>query len=330
MIRLRSYSLNRHFVQEQARSDGRALMALLKRVLDNLDRLEQQASPLLSSASRTQVLSEEARTTVKDLLASATELKDVVASFRGQTNSGMSDGNDASADFDSDDEGVSVEAMRARLEGETETAMDTVKGAADAILPLLDPPPHASIFGLDVLRGTVLSRYKNSKQLWITRPSGGRLDCIFIPSTSSVEGNNNRKAVLYCNPNAGLIEVATGMSLSGGNVVPPSSKSHPSWADYYTENGYDVFLFNYAGFGRSDGRHFLSFGEPTSARGVIGAIRRILHYIFLTFKVSCGRVTVYLLTLIFFLRSLLFISIAANASIASRRRNGCRKAHYHH
>ena len=27
-----------------------------------------------------------------------------------------------------------------------------------------------------------------------------------------------RKAVLYCNPNAGLLEVATGMGLTGGNV----------------------------------------------------------------------------------------------------------------
>ena len=178
---------------------------------------------------------------------------------------------------------MSVEAMRARLE--TETAMDTVKGAADAILPLLDPPPHSSIFGLDVLRGSVLSRYKGSKQLWIPRPSGGRLDAMLIPSpTSPMDGK--RKAVLYCNPNAGLIEVATGMNLSGGNVVPPGAKSHPSWADFYTENGYDVFLFNYAGFGRSDGRHLCAIGNPTTARGVLGALQRIFHYVFLTFKVS--------------------------------------------
>lgn len=260
-------------------------MALLRKVLALLDRLEHEASAVLNSATRPtspRVLSEEARKTTRELLASATELKDVVSSFRPQTSNDV----DTSVDMDDDDEGVSVEAMRARFEAETETAMDTVKGAADAILALLDPPPHSCIFGLDVLRGTVLSRYKGAKQLWIPRPSGGRLDAMFIPSPSS-PSDGKRKAVLYCNPNAGLIEVATGMSLSGGNVVPPGAKAHPSsWVDYYTENGYDVFLFNYAGFGRSDGRHLFAIGSPTSARGVIGALRRIFHYVFLTFKVS--------------------------------------------
>jgi hypothetical protein len=267
---------------EQARLDGRALMELLKKVLHGLHQLEQEALPVLTSATRPtspRSLSEEARKTVKDLLTVATELKDVVTSFKPQSGNMDMEG----GDLDDDDEGVSVEAMRARLESETETAMDTVKGTLDAIGPLLDPPPHSSIFGLDVLRGTVLSRYKGSKQLWIPRPSGGRLDAIYIPAPN-VPANGKRKAVLYCNPNAGLIEVATGMSLSGGNVVPSGTKSHPSWADYYTENGYDVFLFNYAGFGRSDGRHFCAIGNPTRARGFIGAIRRIFHFIFLTFK----------------------------------------------
>jgi hypothetical protein len=258
-------------------------MALLKKVLHGLDRLEQEALPVLTSATRPtspRSLSDEAQSTTKDLLTAATELKDIVTSFKPQSGNMEVDG----GDIDDDDEGVSVEAMRARLEGETETAMDTVKGAVDAIVPLLDPPPHSSIFGMDVLRGTVLSRYKGSKQLWIPRPAGGRLDAMYIPSPA-VPADGKRKAVLYCNPNAGLIEVATGMSLSGGNVVPPGAKSHPSWADYYTENGYDVFLFNYAGFGRSDGRHFCAIGNPTNARGAIGAIRRIFHFIFLTFKV---------------------------------------------
>jgi hypothetical protein len=260
-------------------------MALLRKVLALLDSLEQEASTILTSATRPtspRVLSEEGRKTTRDLLASATELKDIVSSFKPQTGNGSDV--EVSGDMD-DDERVSVEAMRARLEAETETAMDTIKGAVDAVLPLLDPPPHSSIFGLDVLRGTVLSRYKGSKQLWIPRPSGGRLDAMFIPSPTS-PADGKREAVLYCNPNAGLIEVATGMSLSGGNVVPPGAKSHPSWADYYTDYGYDVFLFNYAGFGRSDGRHFCAIGNPTSARGILGAIRRIFHFVFLTFKVS--------------------------------------------
>ena len=78
---------------------------------------------------------------------------------------------------------------------------------------------------------------------------GGKLDVIVIPSSADSErqgssvslplsprkgrgedlvdnsskngsnnNNNKRRAVLYCNPNAGLVEVATGMGLTGGNV----------------------------------------------------------------------------------------------------------------
>jgi hypothetical protein len=106
---------------------------------------------------------------------------------------------------------------------------------------------------------------------------------MFIPSASA-PADGKRKALMYCNPNAGLIEVATGMNLAGGNIVPPGTKSHPSWVDFYTQHGYDVYLFNYAGFGRSDGRHLCSIGDPTTTPGVIGAIRRIFHFIFFTFK----------------------------------------------
>jgi hypothetical protein len=267
----------------QARSDGKALLALLRKVLTGLDRLEEEASSILNSATRPtspRSLSEEGRQVTRALLASATELRDIVSSFKPQSSSGelQLDG-----DMD-DDEDVSMEAVRNRLESESESAMDTIKSAGASILPLLDPPPHSSIFGLDVLRGSVLSRYRGSKQMWIPRPSGGRLDAMFIPSASA-PADGKRKALLYCNPNAGLIEVATGMSLAGGNIVPPGSKSHPSWVDFYTQHGYDVYLFNYAGFGRSDGSHLCSIGDPTTTPGIIGAIRRIFHFIFFTFKV---------------------------------------------
>jgi hypothetical protein len=268
----------------QARSDGKALLALLRKVLTGLACLEEEASSILNSSTRPtspRSLSEEGRQVTRALLASATELRDIVSSFKPQSSSRelRLDG-----DMDDDDD-VSMEAVRQRLESENESAMDTIKSAGASILPLLDPPPHSSIFGLDVLRGSVLSRYRGSKQMWIPRPSGGRLDAMFIPSTST-PADGKRKALLYCNPNAGLIEVATGMSLAGGNVVPPSSKSHPSWVDFYTQHGYDVYLFNYAGFGRSDGRHSCSIGDPTTTPGIVGAARRIFHFIFFTFKVT--------------------------------------------
>jgi len=133
---------------------------------------------------------------------------------------------------------------------------------------MIDPPPHKSIFGLDVIRGCFLARYTGARQFWVDRSGGGsgasggawrwwwcggggRLDVIAIPSSSrsgegggggedSAEsflplsprkgrgeeigngknvGRKRRKAVLYCNPNAGLVEVATGMGLTGGNVA---------------------------------------------------------------------------------------------------------------
>merc|ERR1712032_1567622 len=98
---------------------------------------------------------------------------------------------------------------------------DTIKTGISAILPMLDPPLHTSIFGFDVLRGCVLSRYKGARQLWIPRPGFGMIDCLIIPASSkstNASSNRNSKAVLYCNPNAGLIEVAAGLSLAGGNV----------------------------------------------------------------------------------------------------------------
>ena len=46
-------------------------------------------------------------------------------------------------------------------------------------------------------------------------PRKGREDGSDIIMNTS----KKRRAVLYCNPNAGLVEVATGMGLTGGNVV---------------------------------------------------------------------------------------------------------------
>jgi hypothetical protein len=147
-----------------------------------------------------------------------------------------------------------------------------VWSAVQSILGMIDPPPHRSIFGLDVIRGCFLARYSGARQFWVDRSGGsagasggpwrwrrwcwggGKLDVIAIPSSSrrarkggggggggddsaesflplsprkgrgeEIIGNGKnvgrkRKAVLYCNPNAGLVEVATGMGLTGGNV----------------------------------------------------------------------------------------------------------------
>ena len=186
-------------------------MKLLKTLLDLMSKLEEQASAVFNgNAGSASMISEEARATAALLLSSSNELRDFVSSLKPPS----ADDNGSGSEED-----ITVDAMRRRVEEQSGSAMDAVKSGLSSILPMLDPPPHTSIFGFDVLRGTVLSRYLGSRQLWVQRPSGGMLDVIHIPTTK--RGPNmprNPKAVLYCNPNAGLCEVATGMSLVGGNV----------------------------------------------------------------------------------------------------------------
>jgi hypothetical protein len=118
----------------------------------------------------------------------------------------------------------------------------------------------SAIFNMDVLRGCFLSRYRGAKQFWIPRTtssqsgtSDGFLDCIIIPPPC-YQPSQPRKAVIYCNPNAGLYEVATGFNLMGGNVVSSKQEQDTNnWTDFYLSLGYHVVLFNYAGYGRSFG-----------------------------------------------------------------------------
>lgn len=270
----------------QARSDAKTLLPLLKRVWKDVSTLEERA-PFLNTGERTAV-SDEARATAKALIGSATELRDVISSFKPQT----SDEEDQMSDSDEDENPA---ALRERLANQSGTAMDAIKSVAASILPMLDPPPHTSIFGLDVLRGCVLSRYRGAQQFWVRRPSGGMIDVLYIPSvaaandTAAATARNKRKAVLYCNPNAGLVEVAAGMSLAGGNVSPEEDNGNTdaSWTDFYTENGYDMYLFNYAGFGRSHGANLCFIGNISpNAPGVLARLGRIFQHAFLCFKVS--------------------------------------------
>ena len=110
------------------------------------------------------------------------------------------------------------------------------------------------------------SRYRGARQFWVPRPQGGMIDVLHFPASSSssppkttrtTNPSKTRRAVLYCNPNAGLIEVATGLALVGGNVpaAQGSDTTAPmdTWVDFYTKLGFDVYLFNYAGYGRSHG-----------------------------------------------------------------------------
>jgi pimeloyl-ACP methyl ester carboxylesterase len=276
----------------EARRDGRVLLQHLEKTLTQLYALEMQAKPLLegSASASSKQLSIGARQAATGLMITATELQDFCESLKPPTSSG-SDG--ASSTDGDDSEDLTVDQMRRRFEEQNGSIFDTIKSGLASILPMLDPPLHSSIFGFDVLRGCVLSRYRGARQLWVQRPSGGMVDVLHFPkkpSPGSTPSARNSKAVLYCNPNAGLIEVATGMSLAGGNVTAESEDvvNDNCWTDFYTNLGFDVYLYNYAGFGRSFGAGLCGIGkrggEERHVKGAWGRIRRILHGTFCSFR----------------------------------------------
>ncbi len=259
----------------EAIADGRILLNHLETVLSGVDSLEDQARGFLEQSQTSP--SEGARQVATSLANWATELKNFVESLKHPSSTQA--GEEMLDQFHPETPTPAQQSQQ-----QPQTMMDTIRAGISAILPMLDPPPHTSIFGFDVLRGCVLSRYKGARQLWIPRPRGGRIDCLHIPSPNT----NNRKAVVYCNPNAGLCEVATGLSLAGGNTE--SSTNDNCWTDFYTNEGYDIYLFNYAGFGRSSGRSafFGLCGGPREGRraspGTLGRIKRILYGLVFDFR----------------------------------------------
>mmetsp|Transcript_87929 Transcript_87929/g.179375 ORF Transcript_87929/g.179375 Transcript_87929/m.179375 type:complete len:963 (-) Transcript_87929:489-3377(-) len=280
----------------EAVSDGRALLNHLENVLTQVANLEDHAKPFLENSLGGLTVS--SRQAANSLLAAATELRNFVESLKLPSASGLT----SSSSGDDDSDNLSTNELRRRLEEEQNnngSIMDTVRMVTSSIIPMLDPPLHASIFGFDVLRGCVLSRYRGARQLWVQRPSGGRIDCLHIPAkcTASLGSNSggmaascgNSKAVMYCNPNAGLIEVATGMSLAGGNVASDveNIENDNCWTDFYTNAGFDVYLYNYAGFGRSYGGAFCGMlngsNDAAYIPGTWGRIKRIFYGLFFSF-----------------------------------------------
>jgi len=336
---------------KQARSDGKELLELLTSLLSDLSELESSAANILRNFDKkgqlkNAKLSEESMGGATKLLRRARELRELVSRINVPSPSD-GDGNDgADGSSQHDEEEAGAEAVRHRLEeqggtastasaGSSGSTVGMVRSAVRAFASMIDPPPHESIFGLDVIRGSFLARYRGARQFWVQRGAGGgRLDVMLIPSSagngdagrgSSLEsflplsprkgrvdeivvrqqsddssrvgsniGGKRRRAVLYCNPNAGLVEVATGMGLTGGNAVEEDKdgdgEKEPScWTEYYIEHGYDVYLFNYAGYGRSFGGS-RAWNYTTAGRefdhGVLGALKRVLFSTFLAFKPS--------------------------------------------
>lgn len=250
-----------------------------------MDRLEVQAKAILENCTGgPQQIPPSVKMTANSMGIIAGEVRDFAESLKPVT--------DDAQGTDSDDEGdLSMEDVRRRFEEQNGSFMDSVRTGLSSILPMLDPPLHTSIFGFDIQRGCMLSRYRGARQLWVQRHDGGMIDVIHIPAKSDGNSSSQRdtKAVLYCNPNAGLIEVAAGMSLAGGNIDAEGSCNETCWADFYSNLGFDVYLYNYAGFGRSYGAGYCGIGkrggEEPYIEGVVGRIRRILHATFCGFQV---------------------------------------------
>jgi len=271
-------------VTMEAQSDGRRLMTSLGQVLSEISSLENKANALLNNVGRfvpQDAVNNTIQKNAQALSRAVSELKTMLPSLAHDSVSsanGGGVGNDTGLSIDpgsqNDNEGG----------GGRGAMLDAAKSTAGAILPLIDPAPHTSIFGLDVLRGTVLSRYKGASQIWISRPKGGQIDAFHIPAIGwdSTTNGRNRKAVMYCNPNAGLIEVATGMSLATGNLAEAEETDEACWTDFYTRKGYDVYLFNYAGFGRSRGS--AEQADKSRASGCIASFARVLNIILFQFK----------------------------------------------
>jgi len=303
---------NMNTITSQARSDGRELYTLLTSLLDDYATLESSASNILQSGNTVQnlkkgMVSNETAECATKLIQRAEELRELLSRIKLSSSDGDNE--------DDDEEDVGAEAVRHRLEEQgtasSSSTMGMIKSAVQAFVSMVDPPPHKSIFGLDVIRGCFLARYIGARQFWIKRNrGGGKLDVIHIPSLLNNKGQesflplsprkgrdeditsnstNKRRAVLYCNPNAGLVEVATGMGLTGGNVAQDKDddeKDATCWTEYYIEHGYDVYLFNYAGYGRSFGGS--SWNETTSEfnHGFFPALRRFFFSTLLAFKPS--------------------------------------------
>ena len=58
------------------------------------------------------------------------------------------------------------------------------------------------------------------------------------------------------------------------------------WAEYYIEHGYDFYLFNYAGYGRSYGGDGCNNPTTKFSHGILGSMKRFLFSALLAFKPS--------------------------------------------
>jgi len=252
------------------------LCKLLTKQLSDLTALENLLPKRTTGNKKGQIkgitadaISNDIRNAAQQLIKSSKEVKDALQSLCPS----------AESTVDEDDNNGSSNSTNSR-QSNPNNPRAIIKKAKDFLESMFDrvQPGIGGIFNMDVLRGCVIARYINACQYWVPRSmknGGGFVDCLHIPPLpSDTPKDGVKRAVLYCNPNAGLYEVSTGMNLVGGNVKlyqhqMPSDDDASScsdsthrreetcWADFYLNQGYHVFLFNYSGYGRS----YIKFGR---------------------------------------------------------------------
>jgi hypothetical protein len=84
---------------------------------------------------------------------------------------------------------------------------------------------------------SILQKKYSAKLHFVEVSKGCNIDCAFFPAQSQ----NKRGLVFFCSPNAAFYECISQVDLS------------KSWFGFYRSHGFDIFMFNYRGYGRSNG-----------------------------------------------------------------------------
>ncbi|GBG28738.1 Protein ABHD16A [Hondaea fermentalgiana] len=96
--------------------------------------------------------------------------------------------------------------------------------------------PMLAIANLEFMRFGLQTRFKG-EQAWVSSYQGVHIDTMFLPAKHAKFAADQR-TIIVCNPNCGYYEFAAMQN---------------QWAHFYTDLGFNVLLFNYRGYGRSEG-----------------------------------------------------------------------------
>jgi len=123
-----------------------------------------------------------------------------------------------------------------------------------------------TVGSLHHLRAELQLRYAG-RHCWVRTPSGRKVDAMFIPCPGSDGApgvEEDPTASPGCKEDVPLKEVVAEMP-PAGNLGPVIVSCNPNagyyetmfyesqWLDFYLSQGFSVFLFNYSGYGRSQG-----------------------------------------------------------------------------